>query len=178
MTALDVLVELSRLGVRLEAGTGGRLRYSPRHVVPRSLAEHMRAYKAQLLAHLRTWGDCWHVEWTDEIYIDELEPCPTCGTLELWETLASTWRCQHCDSDAFQRSFELADRAARLRRGERLPPLRRQRKTKPARASPTKVVKRDAVKRASPENQGTLFDGVSSKPTLKKEDVAFVKERN
>jgi ribosomal protein L37AE/L43A len=42
-------------------------------------------------------------------------PCPTCGGSDLWETIAGTWRCQHCDAAALARSRSLADKAARLR---------------------------------------------------------------
>jgi hypothetical protein len=42
-------------------------------------------------------------------------PCLRCGGLGLWETLAGTWRCQHCEAAAFRRSLDLAARAARLR---------------------------------------------------------------
>ncbi len=51
--------------------------------------------------------------------LDELveapPPCPQCGSLELWETTAGTWRCQHCDAAAFRRSLDLIELAARLR---------------------------------------------------------------
>ena len=43
-------------------------------------------------------------------------PCPKCGSLELWQSVAGTWRCCHCDAAALQRSRELADLAARLRK--------------------------------------------------------------
>ncbi len=42
-------------------------------------------------------------------------PCPRCGSMELWETIAGTWRCQHCDAVAFRRSLDLIELAARLR---------------------------------------------------------------
>lgn len=55
----------------------------------------------------------------DEEQLDVIDPipdpCPTCGTLELWETLAGTWRCQRCDAAALRRSDALAARAARIR---------------------------------------------------------------
>jgi hypothetical protein len=47
--------------------------------------------------------------------IEPLSPCPHCGSLELWETLAGSWRCQHCEVAALQRSRDLAERAVRLR---------------------------------------------------------------
>jgi hypothetical protein len=48
------------------------------------------------------------------------QSCPTCGGSELWETLAATWRCQHCDSEALTRSRWLLRTAARLRRRDTL----------------------------------------------------------
>ena len=159
MTALHIFAELIRLGVRLEAHDDGRLRYSPQQVVPPSLVEEMKAHKAELLAYVRIWGACHLVDCGkgETLDPDEVQPCPKCGSLELWETLAGTWRCQHCDRDTFQRSRELADIAARLRRRERPSLLHRQRQTGPARASPAKVVERDEGKEASLMRQGMLF---------------------
>jgi hypothetical protein len=51
----------------------------------------------------------------DGVLLDDLTPCPRCNSLELWETLAGTWRCQHCDAAALERSRSLAEKAARLR---------------------------------------------------------------
>ncbi len=50
----------------------------------------------------------------DEI-LDVLPPCPTCGSLDLWQTIVGNWRCQHCDAAALEKSRSLAERAARLR---------------------------------------------------------------
>ena len=47
------------------------------------------------------------------------DPCPKCGSLELWQTVAGTWRCQRCERAAFERGLRLAERAARLRGGGR-----------------------------------------------------------
>ena len=43
-------------------------------------------------------------------------PCHNCGSSDLWETIAGTWHCQHCDAAMLARSRSLAERAARLRR--------------------------------------------------------------
>ena len=64
------------------------------------------------------------------------------------------------EGDKWWNPGELADRAARLRRGERLARPRRKRQPVSVRAPPAKVVERDKVKRASLEKQGTLFEGV------------------
>ena len=50
----------------------------------------------------------------DEV-LDVLPPCPTCGSLDLWQTIAGNWRCQHCDAAALRRSRSWAEKAARLR---------------------------------------------------------------
>ena len=50
----------------------------------------------------------------DEV-LEVLAPCPTCGSLDLWQTIAGNWRCQHCEAAALRRSRSLADKAARLR---------------------------------------------------------------
>jgi ParB-like chromosome segregation protein Spo0J len=57
-----------------------------------------------------------------EISLEPLEddacppPCSKCGRSDLWETLADTWRCQHCDAAALRRSRKLLKLAAWLRR--------------------------------------------------------------
>lgn len=33
----------------------------------------------------------------DTIDPDEVPPCPTCGSLVAWQSLAGTWRCMNCD---------------------------------------------------------------------------------
>ncbi len=106
-------------GIRLEAH-GDRLRYSPRSAVTPDLAERMTAHKAELLALLRPEAD--PVESTDheaesiseamEI-IDPPDPCPECGTLEQWQTVAGNWRCLRCDPPTKAR--RLRERADRLR---------------------------------------------------------------
>jgi hypothetical protein len=43
---------------------------------------------------------------------DPPDPCPECGTLELWQTLAGNWRCLHCDPPTKAR--RLRERVVRL----------------------------------------------------------------
>jgi len=85
----------------------------------------MKTYKDELLAMLRPEADSpkidltganavWHVAaepvddsepeafgpdgWPlDSVAPDDVDPCPKCGTLELWQTLAGNWRCLRCD---------------------------------------------------------------------------------
>lgn len=52
MSATQLITDLDRLGIRIEAH-GDRLRYSPRSAVTPELANRMRARKAELLAILR-----------------------------------------------------------------------------------------------------------------------------
>jgi hypothetical protein len=46
--------------------------------------------------------------------IDLPSPCPTCGSLELWQNLLGDWRCQSCDPPV--RGMKLLELAIRLRR--------------------------------------------------------------
>ena len=47
--------------------------------------------------------------------IDPPDPCPICGTLELWQSLAGDWRCLRCDPPT--KAPRLRERAARLKNG-------------------------------------------------------------
>lgn len=171
MNAAELLLDLDRRGIRLEAH-GDRLRYSPRSALTPDLLARLKAHKAELLAMLRpapevariasnaaaVWqaaldrlegdplfspdlmevlraGDArWandephseaandpapepvgpECELVDYIDASGLTPCPKCGTLELWQTLAGNWRCLHCDPPTTSR--RLAESAARIRR--------------------------------------------------------------
>ena len=57
------------------------------------------------------------VQWKDETVwensIEPPDPCPECGTLELWQTLAGNWRCLRCDPPTKAR--RLLELAARLK---------------------------------------------------------------
>lgn len=46
--------------------------------------------------------------------IGEVAPCATCGSFELWQTMAGNWRCQKCDPPLVGR--RLRKRAEELRR--------------------------------------------------------------
>ncbi len=132
MSAADLMFDLARSGIRIEAH-GDRLRYSPRSAVTPDLAERMKTHKSELLAILRggrttilcpwcrrttlfdgrrgVWcTDCERLAWLYEPHgaviradhanhevIDPPDPCPECGTLELWQTLEGNWRCLRCD---------------------------------------------------------------------------------
>lgn len=55
MSAADLLADLARRGVRLEAA-GERLRYFPRSALTPELLDRLKAHKAELLAMLRAAG--------------------------------------------------------------------------------------------------------------------------
>ena len=56
MRAAQLMADLTRLGIRLEAH-GDRLRYSPRSAVTPELVDRMKAHKPELLAMLQPEGD-------------------------------------------------------------------------------------------------------------------------
>ena len=145
MIAAELLTDLAQRGIRLEVH-GDRLRYSPRSAVTPDLAAELKRHKGNLLAILRSetetpvtnltdakavWQaaaesaddsepdafgrDGWPL---DSIDPDELDPCPECGTLELWQTLAGNWRCLRCDPPTTSR--RLLKLAARMKRPNRM----------------------------------------------------------
>ena len=117
MSAVDLLADLAQRGIELQAH-GDRLRYAPRSEVTPDLVDRMKAHKGELLAILRakcdkvTESDGYTIAtdtdpWDSPTAIpaSSVEPCPTCGSLELWESAAGNlggltrgvWRCLHCD---------------------------------------------------------------------------------
>ena len=56
----------------------------------------------------------WWAHSTFEELPEPPSPCSECGSLELWETLAGTWRCVHCDPPST--AVRLLDQAAAIRR--------------------------------------------------------------
>jgi len=71
-----------------------------------------------LVAHIAMYG--WTFARSDEgtdsdEFATPLPPsCPTCDLWEMWQTLAGTWRCQHCDPPIVAQ--QLRERAAEIRR--------------------------------------------------------------
>ena len=55
--------------------------------------------------------DGWPLDCIDP---DDLDPCPKCGTLELWQTLFGNWRCLRCDPPI--KAQRLRALAAQIRR--------------------------------------------------------------
>ena len=111
VAAMELMTDLARLGIHIEAH-GDRLRYSPRSAVTPELADRMKAHKGELLAILRRDPEAGDTDEGIEV-IDPPDPCPKCGTLELWQSLAGTWRCLRCDPPTTARRQR--ERAARLK---------------------------------------------------------------
>ena len=109
MSAAALMNDLARLGICIEV-RGERLRYAPRSAVTPDLAQRMKAHKPELLVILRSEADR---TGNQPDMIDPPDPCPECGTLELWQTLAGNWRCQQCDPPTTAR--RLLELAARLK---------------------------------------------------------------
>ena len=112
----DLLIDLDRAGVRELIPDGDTLRYRPRDALTPALAERLRTHKAELTAALRP--PVAPAEPAEAVLLEECidlpDPCPECGTLELWQTLAGNWRCLRCDPPTTAR--RLAKLAERLRR--------------------------------------------------------------
>jgi hypothetical protein len=147
MTGLDeLLADCDARGIRLvPAGDGGLTIDAPKDALTPDLIGRLKSHKAELLAILRPaegpggltaapaddhpkrvasrpeaspeairWEDC----------IDPPDPCPKCGSLELWQSAAGDlfgrtpgrWRCLRCDPPTTAR--RLAELAERIRRRE------------------------------------------------------------
>ncbi len=108
---------------------GGEPTVSNPVVVNDGLPDQVEAHSREVLAalssdlaaseiELPTTGD--PAPW--ENCIEPPDPCPQCGTLELWQTLAGNWRCLHCDPPKTAiRTLETAEKIRR-RHGVQSPP--------------------------------------------------------
>ena len=95
MTATQLMTDLARLGIHIEAH-GDRLRYSPRSAVTPGLADRMKANKPELLAMLRTntqGAEPWTVR------------CPWCTGTALMDTDAGL-KCEDCGKMAWIDLFD------------------------------------------------------------------------
>ena len=106
---MQLLADLRRRGIKLEIHED-RLRYSPRSAVTNDLLEELRVHKPCLMALLRAGAESTTIDhhdkgWEDAVPVEEVPPCPKCGRLEGWQTVAGDlygiasgrWRCLHCD---------------------------------------------------------------------------------
>jgi hypothetical protein len=82
MTAMQLMADLARLGIRLKA-KGDRLRYSPRSAVTPDLANRMKAHKGELLAMQRS----------TEV------PAPLAEIVEKSISADGTWHFDHTTND-------------------------------------------------------------------------------
>ena len=108
-SADELLDGLARCGCLLRMDEAGRLVMD---VVPLDMASAVTNHEADLTRILKV--EAASMAEAMEKIIDPPDPCPKCGSLELWETLARSWRCQRCDPPTKAR--RLRERAARLRR--------------------------------------------------------------
>ena len=121
----DLLAECDAHGIRLiVARDGGLTIDAPQDALTPDMLDWLKAHKADLLTLMRPeapdadrplrddpfadWieqrGQDGELSWTHPDHasdntetIDPPDPCPKCGTLELWQTLAGNWRCLRCD---------------------------------------------------------------------------------
>ena len=119
--AKEIISELSRLGVQVEA-VGERLRFTPKSAVPADLLDRMKAHKRELLAVLSGRLLEGPTAKTDKSPPGELleaieppDPCPECGSLEMWWDIGERIHCMNCEPDGWRRSEELTQVVARLR---------------------------------------------------------------
>ena len=90
MSAAQVMTDLARLGIRIEAD-GDRLRYSPRSVVTPDLTRRLKAHKGELMAILRS-----------EAPPEDSEPtCCWCGSTRLVDGKQGRIWCDDCERVAW-----------------------------------------------------------------------------
>jgi hypothetical protein len=138
MTAAELLIELRSSDVVLTAFGGDALQVdAPVGALSAAAVEQIRRHKPELLRIVaagyvlnvpeapvsETDGAEAKVESGEGLvgYIDpaELAPCPTCGTLELWQSMTGDWRCERCDP--ITRGLAFLERAERIRQRTNLP---------------------------------------------------------
>ncbi|GAA4435812.1 hypothetical protein [Bremerella cremea] len=104
MNARHVIDTLTSQGIRLVV-EGNRLRYHPKESINDDQVELLKTHKQQIICLLSRPEPTDEASWPDTIDGHALEPCPKCGTLELWENLAGNWRCLRCDPPTRWRKF-------------------------------------------------------------------------
>lgn len=126
MSAAQLMVDLTQLGIHIMAD-GDRLRYLPRSAVTPDLAARIKSHKdvmleilhqnpeisaLDMIESLRAAAIQWVQdpeagEMDEEIeVIDPPDPCPKCGTLELWQSLTGNWHCSRCEPPTTTRRFQ------------------------------------------------------------------------
>ena len=107
------MTELSRLladcddaGIRLTPSGADELKIdAPRSALTPELVERLRGQKIALLRILNATRYSGPDDWPETIDVREVTPCTKCGSLELWETMAGTWRCLSCEPPDRWRKF-------------------------------------------------------------------------
>lgn len=114
MTAAILFFELRALGVVLSSSGDGILQVNaPPGVLTDRHRQQLQEHKEELarivyvdpapvyptddpdsVLNMEIGPDGWPV---GSILMGDLDPCPKCGTLELWKNLLGEWRCQRCD---------------------------------------------------------------------------------
>lgn len=116
-SAFQLLVSCGTHGIRLSLADGGGLSIdAPQSALTPERLNQIRAYKAELVALLQA-------EDVDTASADEVIDCPdpcSCGSLELWQSLARNWHCLSCEPP--RRAQQLKERAAKLKRQRRRRP--------------------------------------------------------
>lgn len=108
MTKLaQLLADCDQAGIRLNPEGNDQLTIdAPQSALTPDLLERLRAQKQELLRILRVvHSEEPEEDWPESIDARKVEPCPKCGTLELWQNLVGDWRCQRCDPPNRWRAF-------------------------------------------------------------------------
>jgi len=136
MTAAELLIELRSFDVVLTTSGGDALQVdAPVGALSAAVVEQIRRHKPELLRIVAANealnappvsepdGTEAEVEsregLVEHIDLAELAPCPTCGTLELWQSMTGDWRCERCDP--MTRGLAFVERAERIRQRTNLP---------------------------------------------------------
>lgn len=106
MSIETILQQFTKNGICLRVD-GNALQYAPRDAMTPELMALARTHKQAILQALSPLPNALVAseDWPETIDVREVTPCPKCGTLELWETLAGTWKCLRCDPPTRWRRF-------------------------------------------------------------------------
>ena len=118
---VGLLADLDAAGVLEMKTEGEKVLWRPKDAVGPDLLERIKGNKQLLLAGLQgrlavrglaaKSGDN-----GDVAFVTPGTACPVCGSLTKWWDLLGGKHCQTCHGALLERSLNLADRAARLRR--------------------------------------------------------------
>lgn len=111
MNIAAILKEFAANGIRLEAH-GEILRYAPHNAITPELLTLAKTHKQVILKALRPLPQTAEAneDWPETIDARNVTPCPECGTLALWQSMANKWRCLRCDPPIRWRTFVASQR--------------------------------------------------------------------